>query len=307
MNLVHVKYALEVERTGSISRAADALFMSQPHLSKAIRELEGTIGIPIFSRTSRGVIPTKEGKEFLDQARNIMTQIDEMESMYQQSSQHKQKCNLCAPRASYISYAFISFIKKFHLQEQLDLNYRETNAIETIKNVANAINDLGIIRYKSIYESYFLNALDERFLQFSPIWEFEALVLMSNKHPLADKELNAGSLTDYIELVHDDCNIPALPVAQARKLAKLEEEKKKIYVHERASQLEILCQIPTTFMWGSPMPPSILEQLSLVQKKCSIENNRYKDLLIYRKGYRFNQYDKMFHQTLKQTISWISE
>ena len=76
MNISHLKYALEVERTGSISRAAEALYMSQPHLSKAIRELEESMGITIFSRTPRGVAPTKQGKDFLSYAQNIITQIE---------------------------------------------------------------------------------------------------------------------------------------------------------------------------------------------------------------------------------------
>ena len=65
MNTLHLKYAVEVERTGSISRAAENLFMGQPNLSKAIRELEETTGITIFKRTSKGVLPTPKLKAFL--------------------------------------------------------------------------------------------------------------------------------------------------------------------------------------------------------------------------------------------------
>lgn len=82
MNTLHFKYAVEVEKTGSISQAAENLFMAQPNLSKAIRELEDTLGITIFRRTSKGVVPTDEGSEFLQYARNIMKQIDNMESIY---------------------------------------------------------------------------------------------------------------------------------------------------------------------------------------------------------------------------------
>ncbi len=303
MNLIHLKYALEVERTGSISRAADNLFMSQPHLSKAIRELEETIGIPIFSRTSRGVSPTAEGKEFLDRARDIMIQIDEMESMYRKAREQKQKFSLCVPRASYLSSVFVSFIQNFHFDQQFTIDYRETNAMETIKNVANAVHDLGIIRYQSIYEPYFLNALDERFLQFSPIWEYEALILMSKKHPLATaKTVSEAELNCYIEVIHGDSIIPSLPVSLARKIAMEEQTKKKISIYDRASQFEILLNIPTAFMRTSPLPAQMLHQFSLVQKKCNTEKNKYKDLLIYRKGYHFTKYDKQFQKALSEAI-----
>lgn len=304
MNFIHLKYALEVERTGSISRAAEALFMSQPHLSKAIRELEESVGITIFSRTSRGVSPTVEGKEFLDRARDIMLQIDEMENMYRQSSERRQKFSLCVPRAGYLSSVFTSLIQEFSFDQHFTVDYRETNAMEAIKNVANAVNDLGIIRYESAYEPYFLNALDERFLQFAPIWEFEARILMSDQHPLAkQKKIARAELDDYVELVYGDFVIPSLPVAQARQIAQEERDKKKISIYDRAGQFEILMKLPTAFAWISPVLPEWLEPFSLIQKQCSTEKRMFKDLLIYRKGYRFTQYDKRFHKLLLEATA----
>ena len=84
MNTQHFKYALEVEKTGSITQAAENLFMGQPNLSKSIKELEDTLGIEIFKRTSRGVVPTDKGQEFLRYAKNILSQIEEMQSICRQ-------------------------------------------------------------------------------------------------------------------------------------------------------------------------------------------------------------------------------
>ena len=64
MNLSYLKYAVEVEKTGSITKAAQNFYMNQPHLSKIIRELERDLGCPIFDRTSRGMVPTKRGRNF---------------------------------------------------------------------------------------------------------------------------------------------------------------------------------------------------------------------------------------------------
>ena len=84
-NIQHLKYAVEVEKMGSISRAAENLYMSQPHLSKAIKALEDSLDIALFNRTPAGMVPTKKGREFLIYAKSILAQVEEMESLYKQS------------------------------------------------------------------------------------------------------------------------------------------------------------------------------------------------------------------------------
>ena len=79
MNTQHMKYVVEVEKTGSITKAAHNLYMGQPNLSKAIKELENELGIAIFRRTAKGVEPTRKGAEFLTYAKTILAQIDELE------------------------------------------------------------------------------------------------------------------------------------------------------------------------------------------------------------------------------------
>ena len=65
MNLLHLKYVVEISKTGSISKAAENLYMGQPNLSRAVRELEEEVGITIFNRTARGITVTAEGEELL--------------------------------------------------------------------------------------------------------------------------------------------------------------------------------------------------------------------------------------------------
>ena len=81
MNLMHLKYAVEIAKNKSISRTAEKLYMGQPNLSRAIKELEDSIGITIFNRTSKGISITAEGEEFLAYARKIVEQVDEIESI----------------------------------------------------------------------------------------------------------------------------------------------------------------------------------------------------------------------------------
>ena len=82
MNLVHLKYAVEVAKTKSISKAAENLYMGQPNLSRAIKELEDSLGITIFSRTTKGISVTPDGEEFLQYAKRILAQVDEVEEVY---------------------------------------------------------------------------------------------------------------------------------------------------------------------------------------------------------------------------------
>ena len=111
MNILHLKYAVEVARCGSINQAAEALYINQPNLSRAIKELENSLGITIFDRTAKGMFVTPEGEEFLGYAKKILSQIDEVESIYKAGVPIKQRFSISVPRASYISEAFAQFSK----------------------------------------------------------------------------------------------------------------------------------------------------------------------------------------------------
>ncbi len=185
MNTQHLKYAVEVERTGSITQAADNLCMAQPNLSKAIKELEETLGITIFKRTSKGMIPTERGAEFLVYAKNILAQISEMESLYRRDDGVKQHFNIVIPRGSYISTAITRFVAELDPALEIDVDIKETNSIQAISDVACGDYNLGIIRYQVSHERYFLDFLQSKDLAFDPIWEFEYLAWCPRSHPLA--------------------------------------------------------------------------------------------------------------------------
>lgn len=291
MNTLHFKYAVEVERTRSITKAAENLFMAQPNLSKAIKELEDTLGIAIFERTSKGVVPTAKGAEFLLYAKNIMEQIERMEQLYIPEDANRQRFRISIPRGSYISHAFTRFVAELDAQKEIDVALHETNSMQTIENVAVGRFDLGIIRYQTDYENYFLDYLKEKGLQCEPIWEFEYLALMSRMHPLAsDERVAYEKLCQYTEIVHGDTVVPYLPSDKVKK----SEAKKRIYVYERGSQFDILSHIPTTYMWVSPIPESFLALYGLVQRACPAAHHKYKDQLIYPGAYTFTALDRKF-------------
>ncbi|MDR2744556.1 MAG: LysR family transcriptional regulator [Desulfovibrio sp.] len=105
MNTLHLKYTVEVEKTGSITKAADRLRINQPNLSKTIRELEETFGAEIFRRTSKGMVPTRKGVEFLACARNVLTQLEQMENLFVDKNSRRIYFSVSVPRASVLMSA----------------------------------------------------------------------------------------------------------------------------------------------------------------------------------------------------------
>ncbi|MGN0542379.1 MAG: LysR family transcriptional regulator [Acutalibacteraceae bacterium] len=295
MNVLHMKYAVEIAKTKSISKAAENLYMGQPNLSRAIKELEESLGITIFKRTTKGISVTPEGEEFLQYAKRIISQVEEVEDIYKNGKQKKQRFSACVPRASYISDAFAEFAKSIDTSVPAEIFYKETNSMRTINNIVKEDYDLGIIRYQSTFDKYFSSMFSEKKLMHETITEFSYVLLMSKSHPLADKEnIELKDLADYIEISHADPYVPSLPLIDVKKAELSESVDKHIFVFERGSQFVLLEKVPTTFMWVSPIPDELLEKYSLVQKKCIGNTKVYKDVLIYRKGYKLTELDDAF-------------
>jgi len=301
VNTLHLKYIVEVAKTGSITLAAKNLYMNQPNLSKAIKELETSVGIDIFKRTSKGIVPTKKGEEFLSYAKNILAQVEEMESLYKPDTKNKISFSLSAPRASYISYAFTLFVNHLEKTKDIEINFKETNSMKTIKKIVEGEFNLGIIRYQKNHESYFMNLLKDKGLQYETLWEFECLALMSRNNPLAlTDNISYNELNKFIEIVHGDLTVPYLPATEIIKNEKEKHQKRRIYVYERGSQFDLLNQVTDTYMWVSPLPSQQLERYGLVQRKCSVSNHIFKDIIIYQKGYKLTEVDENFIEELNR-------
>ncbi|MGB8451442.1 MAG: LysR family transcriptional regulator [Anaerocolumna sp.] len=293
MNTLYFKYAVEVERLGSITQAADNLYMAQPNLSKAIKELEDSLGISIFKRTSKGVIPTQKGAEFLGYAKNILDQIDKMEVLNNSDNSNKQCINISIPHGSYIANGITKFISELDQDKEISINIKETNSMEAINNIIYDKFDLGIIRFQAIYENYFLDYLADKDFCYDLIWEYEYLAVMSKNHPLAaSKEFHHSDLSKYMEIIHGDMTVPYISAGETKKIQETFHAKKRIYVYERCIKFDLLTHIPSAFMWVSPIPQDLLNRYDLIQRRCPVPNHQFKDVLIYPKGYKFTALDK---------------
>lgn len=302
MNLVHLKYAVEVARCGSINKAAENLYMGQPNLSRAIKELENSLGITIFQRSSKGMVLTPEGEGFIAYAQKILRQVDEIEELYKSENTAKQRFSISVPRASYIAYAFSKFTNHISSDLAAEIFYKETNSMRVINNIMKADYRLGIVRYAEHFDKYYKNMLEEKGFAYETVTEFSYVLLMSCEHKLALKpRILYSDLQPFIEIAHADPYVPSLPFYEVKKEELPDDINKRIFIFERASQFELLSSNSRTFMWVSPIPYDMLERYDLVQRMCEDNVKTYKDVLIYKKDYKLTPLDLKFIDELEAT------
>lgn len=294
MNILHMKYAVEVARLGSLNKAAETLMIAQPNISRSIKELEADLGITIFQRSAKGMMLTPDGEEFIDYARDILHRIDKIEQSYKDGSHKKRKFSISVPRACYISAAMAQFSRNIG-SAPVEIYYKETNSKKTIKKILDNEYKLGIIRYAENHDKYYKSMLEEKGLCYELVAEFSYVLIMSRDNPLAEKEvISYEDLSDYVEIAHADPYVPTLSMSKAFREELPDNVNQRIFVFERASQFDLLSENPRTFMWVSPAPQHILDKYNLTQRVCEGNKKIYKDVLIYHKGYKLTRLDKDF-------------
>lgn len=295
MNVLYLKYALEVAKFGSINKATETLYVAQPNISRAIKELESSLHITIFERNNKGMKLTEQGEVLIDYASRILKQIDEVENIFKEEKRSQSVFSVSVPRATYISYAFTNFTKKLPNDLQCEIFYKETNSSRTITNLLNNDFHLGIIRYANKYDHYFKMKFEEKDVNFEVITEFQYVIITSKDSPLSKLEkVTYHDLVNFIEIAHADPYVPSLPSSVVKKDELSLDINRRIYVYERASQFDILARNTDSFMWVSPMPQEILDRYNLVMIRCSENMKKYTDVLIYRKNYVLSNLDRVF-------------
>lgn len=197
MTLQQLRYVTTVAETGNITQAAQKLFIAQPSLTNAIRELEKEMGISIFARGSRGVTLTNEGDEFLSYARQILEQTALLEEKYLQKKETRPRFAVSCQHYSFAVKAFAELIRKFDA-DSYDFILRETRTHDIIEDVARARSELGIIYMSSVNEKVIRKIIDSEDLVFEEIFTAKPHVFIGHKHPLAKKKrISLKDLEDY--------------------------------------------------------------------------------------------------------------
>ena len=197
MTLQQLKYVIEVSDKGSMNEAAKSLFISQPSLSNAIKELEKELNISIFSRTNKGVVMSAEGQEFLGYARQVVEQNNLLEKRYLGSGNFKQKFSVSTQHYSFAVNAFVDMIKNASLSEY-DFTLRETRTYEILDDVKNLRSEIGILYLNDFNDKVITKLLNENNLVFNELFTAKPHVFISRTHPLSKKEsINLSELEEY--------------------------------------------------------------------------------------------------------------
>ena len=188
MTLQQLKYVIEVARSRSISKAAQQLFISQPSLSNAIKELEKEMGITIFSRTNKGIVITSEGSEFLGYARQVVEQTDLLENRYANTTQvPQQHFSVSAQHYAFAVSAFVRLLKDYN-RDEYEFTLRETKTYEIIDDVKNLRSEIGILYLNEFNQKVISKFLREGNLTFHELFEANPHVFISSRNPLAEQE-----------------------------------------------------------------------------------------------------------------------
>ena len=206
MTLQQLKYLVTVAECGNISEAAERLFISQPSLSLAIHNLENEMGITAFSRTNKGVLITREGKELLAYARQLLEQAEIMEEHFGKNTDRQPKFSVSCQHYSFAVNAFVELIKEFDA-DSYDFILRETQTGEIIDDVAHGMSELGIIYLGRHNEEYLNKLIKKNGLVFTRLYEAKPHVFISSEHPLVAREtINLDELKPYPYLTYEQGN-----------------------------------------------------------------------------------------------------
>ncbi|GFI17760.1 hydrogen peroxide-inducible genes activator [Lachnospiraceae bacterium] len=197
MTLTQLKYVITIADTHSMNEAARTLFISQPSLSQAVRELEEEIGIILFNRSNRGVKVTPEGEEFLGYARQVTEQCRLLEDRYIEKKNSKKRFSVSMQHYTFAVKAFVEMVKQFGMDEY-EFAVHETKTYEVIENVKNFRSEIGILYLNDFNRAVLTKLFQESELEFHAIIDCGIYVYMWKGHPLAGKEeIALEELDDY--------------------------------------------------------------------------------------------------------------
>ena len=190
MNFRQLEYVLEVDRCGSINKAAQVLFVSQPAVSSAVRELEAELGFPVFTRSSRGITTTMEGRKFITAARQIVSQLNEIRGGSQDAQREAPLVlRISSGRYSFLSAAVIRFYEQeLRERSRFSLHINESGNADVVQDVFGRKADLGFIHVKNAQEEAWKKRLEARNMEHILLFRASSCVTFRKSHPLAKKE-----------------------------------------------------------------------------------------------------------------------
>lgn len=238
MTLQQLKYVITVASAGTITEAANALYISQPSLTNSIHELEKEMNITIFNRTNKGISLSKEGEIFLGYARQILEQATILEDKYKGNKGGKKQFCVSTQHYSFAVNAFVDLIKEYG-QDEYDFSLRETQTYEIIEDVARLKSEIGILFLNNFNEIVLTKLFKSHDLEFHPLFVAKPHVFISRRHPLAGKSLITNEeLQSYPYLSFEQGEHNSFYFSE--EIFSVSERKKNIRVRDRATLFNLL-------------------------------------------------------------------
>lgn len=238
MTLQQLKYILAISETGSMNKAAEQLYVSQPSLTSSVQELEKEIGIKIFNRSGRGVTLTNDGSEFIRYAKQVVGQFDILSEKYINKGSIKKKFGVSTQHYSFAVKAFVEMVKEFDTSKY-EFAVRETKTAEIISDVATLRSEIGIIYLNDFNRKSITKLLSSNGLDFHSLTKCSPYVYLWKGHPLADeKKITFEQLADYPCLSFEQGDNSSFYLAE--EILSTNEYQRIIKANDRATMLNLM-------------------------------------------------------------------
>lgn len=197
MTLTQLNYLITIAETKSLNKAAEQLYVSQPSLTNAIKELEKELGITLFYRSGRGVTLTNDGTEFLLYAKQIYGQYESILEKYGKGGSYKKKFGVSTQHYSFAVKAFVDMAKEFDMSKY-EFALRETKTMEVISDVNTMKSEIGILYLSDFNRKAIEKLLKSYDLEFHHLVDCQAYVYIWKDHPLAkEASISFAQLNGY--------------------------------------------------------------------------------------------------------------
>lgn len=238
MTLLQLKYITIIAEKGTISEAAKELYISQPSLTAAVKELEKEFGITIFKRTNKGIIISAEGEEFLGYARQVLEQTSLIKERYLGETPIKHQFCVSAQHYSFVVEAFVELLKNYG-GEEYDFRIRETQTYEIIEDVAKQKSEVGVLYRNKFNETVLNKTLRDNDLKFHALFKAKPHVFVSSFSPLAEKKkVTLEDLQPYPRLSYEQGEHNSFYFSE--EILSTLDSKKDIMVCDRATLFNLL-------------------------------------------------------------------
>lgn len=238
MRIQQLHYIVKIVETGSMNEAAKQLFITQPSLSNAVRDLEREMGIEIFIRNPKGITLTKDGVEFLSYARQILEQTALLEERYKSKNTNRELFSVSSQHYAFVVNAFVSLLEGTDMS-RYELFLRETRTYEIIDDVKNFRSEIGVLFLNSYNHDVLTKIFDDNHLTYTNLFRTRPHIFVSKNNPLASKklvtmeDLEEFPYLSYDQGIHNSFYFSEEIFSQIR-------HKKSIVVSDRATLFNLL-------------------------------------------------------------------